>query len=49
MNPCTSVSFVEQHSSAIDYKSRYKRIAASAKFKAAYRNRSLGESILIED
>ncbi len=49
MNSCSSVSFVEQYIPVTDYKNRYKRIVSSAKFKAAYRNRSLGESILIED
>lgn len=49
MNFCSSVSFVEQYMPVNDYKNRYKRIISSAKFKAAYGNRSLGESILIED
>ena len=44
-----SVSFTEQYIPPVNYKARYRRIAATAKFRAAYYNRSLGESILIED
>lgn len=44
-----TVSFTEQYIPPVDYKARYRRIAASAKFIDAYYNRSLGESILIED
>ena len=44
-----SASFAEQYTPSVDYKSRYRRISASDKFKAAYKDRSLGENILIEE
>lgn len=49
---CTSVSFVEQVEQYVlpaDYKSKYKKITASQRFKDAYYGRSLGENILIEE
>lgn len=49
---CSTVSFVEQveqYVLPVDYKSKYKKITASQKFKDAYYGRSLGENILIEE
>ena len=49
---CLSVSFdeqIEQYVLPVDYKSKYKKITASQRFKEAYYGRSLGENILIEE